>query len=114
MLASEHKLHGEKNFEKVKGEGKLFQMPDFGVSVIMRNDNSPSRFGFVVSTKISKLAVHRNRIRRAMSEAVRRSIDGIESNYDMIFLAKKTMSSRTTEEIMQQVTNFLNSRVFLK
>lgn len=114
MLASEHKLHGDKLFEKVKQEGILYQTPDFGVSVLVRIDNSPSRFGFVVSTKISKLAVHRNRIRRAMSEAVRRGLDGIENNYDMIFLAKKSMSSRTTEEIMLQVANFLKSKVFQK
>lgn len=114
MLASEHQLSGEKNFEKIKSQGVLYQQPDFGVSVLKRNDQSPSRFGFIVSTKISKLAVHRNRIKRAMSEAVRRNLNIIENDYDMVFLSKKTMANKTTEEIMRQVSDFFKSGVFLK
>jgi ribonuclease P protein component len=114
MLASENSLQGNKYFEKVKSEGKLYQFPDFGVCVLKRDDNQPSRFGFVVSTKISSLAVHRNRIKRAMVESTRRALTNAPVNYDMVFLTKKTMANKTTEEIMHQIANFLDSKVYLK
>lgn len=114
MLASEHKLIGGKNFDLVKQQGTLYQSPDFGVQILKRNDDKPSRFGFIVSTKISKLAVHRNRVKRALREAVRQNMTGIEKNFDMVFLPKISITSHTTDQIMNQVLEFLDKGEFRK
>lgn len=68
-----------------------------------------SRFGFIVSKKISKKAVERNRVRRLLSEAVRQLLAKIMSGYEVIFLAKKAMVGRGFEEILEEV-----KRVFRK
>ena len=53
MLASIY-LISSRDFEKVKKEGKLVQQKNFGVIIRKRNDDNPPKFGFVISTKISK------------------------------------------------------------
>lgn len=107
MLASVNRLTGAKNYERVKKEGKLYQRKLFGISVLKRKDKEPSRFGFVVSTKISKEAVQRNRIKRAMREAVRYSLTYSRKGFDIVFLAKKITAKKSTDEIMREVKTSL-------
>ena len=103
MLATKYTLKGEENFEKVKNEGKMYQDKDFGVIVLKKDNEEVSRFGFVISKKVDKLAVNRNRVKRAMSESVRRNMNDIEKGYDMIFLAKKSIMRESTSDIMKKV-----------
>ena len=106
MLASEHRLKGEEIFEKIKKEGKIFQGNFFGVAVLKRDKGVKSRFGFVVSKKIAKSAVHRNRIKRALREAVRRNLNYFPKGVDAVILAKKSIFKKTTEEIMRELEQF--------
>lgn len=102
MLASKNRLPASE-IEKVKANGKLYQKKFFGISIAPGSDPHNSRFGFIVSTKISKLAVQRNRIKRALSESVRYHLFAITPGYDIIFLAKKVLVTVSTNEIMQEV-----------
>jgi ribonuclease P protein component len=111
MLAADNRLAGTKNFELVKEKGKLYQCPDFGVAVLKREDNGPSRFGFIISNKISKSAVQRNRLKRALKEAVRQNLTSLKHAYDMVFLAKISMEKKSTEEIMKQVVEFFRKEI---
>lgn len=106
MLASEHRLKDKEVFEKIKREGKLYQGQDFGVAVIKRSGGGKSRFGFVVSKKIAKSAVHRNRIKRAFREAVRRNLNYFPKGIDVLILTKRSIFKKTTEEIMRQLEQF--------
>jgi len=106
MLASEHRLKGESAFEKIRKEGKLFQGQNFGIAIINRDDGGKSRFGFVVSKKIAKSAVHRNRIKRALRESVRRNLNHFPKGIDAVILTKKSIFKKTTEEIMRELEIF--------
>jgi ribonuclease P protein component len=103
MLASKFRLTGSNSYRKVESEGQVFQSANFGLAYIKRGDSDPSRFGFVVSTKIAKDAVDRNRIKRVMSEAVRISSIDLEPGFDVVFLAKTTITRVSTSEIMKEV-----------
>ena len=107
MLAKKFKLTGAKDFARVQENGKIFQSDNFGIAYLNREDDEPSRFGFIVSTKIAKEAVDRNRFKRAMSEAVR--IDSINLNvgYDVVFLAKVSIYKASTTNIMKEVRDSL-------
>ena len=109
MLPNTNRLKGNKAIEEVKRRGKLFQSKNFGFVVLEREDVGPSRFGFVISTKISKAAVHRNRVLRALREAVRRSIPRFPKGIDALFLTKKSILTKTTEEIMREVEKFVKN-----
>jgi ribonuclease P protein component len=107
MLAKVYSLKGEKKINEVLKKGKKEQSENFGVFYFDRNSDDLPKFAFVISKKISKLAVHRNRIKRAMGESVRRNINIVPKGLEFVFLAKKSIVGRTTEEIMQEVFKFL-------
>ena len=103
MLAKKIRLKGKKNFDRIEKEGKVYQSANFGIAYIKRGDGDPSRFGFIVSTKIAKDAVDRNRFKRAMSEAVRLASIDLENGFDVVFLAKTSIVRVPTSEIMKEV-----------
>ena len=106
MLPSPHKFTKE-DFEKVEEKGRVFQFEDFGVSFLERGDSEPSKFGFIVSNKISKDAVDRNRIKRALREATRQLLWQAKKGYSVLFLTKTTIAKKSTEQIMGQVREAL-------
>lgn len=114
MLASKYRLNGVKNYERVKSEGRIVQSKYFGVAVYERKDNESSKFGFIISTKIAKDATQRNRIKRALSEAVRQVLTQLKNGYDVAFLAKKEIARMSTDEIMVETKEFLKKSVLYK
>ena len=103
MLASHFRIGGNKNVEEVKEKGTLVQFNNFGLIFLRRPEQKIPKFAFVISTKVSKLANRRNRIKRALSEAVRQRINAIPPGFDFVFLAKKEVEKKTTDEIMREV-----------
>jgi ribonuclease P protein component len=103
MLAKKFRLTGDKDFEKIQKEGKVHQSANFGLAYLKRGDETPSRFGFIVSTKIAKDAVDRNRFKRAMSESVRIASIDLVPGFDAVFLAKTSITRVPTSEIMREV-----------
>lgn len=107
MLASTNRLSKEADFNKIKSEGVLYQSENFGVRVLRKSGNEISRFAFIVSSKISNESVQRNRVKRAMSEAIRHKLHTIKEGYDVIFLPKKQIAKKTTEDIMKEIHEFV-------
>lgn len=111
MLASKYRLKKKINFARVEIDGKMIQSRSFGMGVYNRKDDEASRFGFIISTKISKKAVIRNRIKRTMSDSIRKNIDKIKKGYDVVFLLKplavkidkETLENETTEIITKNL-----------
>lgn len=114
MLAAEYRLSQDEEFEKVEKEGKVFQSKSFGLRYLDRGDEEYSRFGFVVSNKISKDATKRNRIKRAFREAVRQSISYLDRGLDVVFLVKKITATESTEEIMAEVREAFSKAGMMK
>ena len=107
MLASTNRLSKEADFNKIKSEGVLYQSENFGVRVLRNSGNEISRFAFIVSSKISNESVQRNRVKRAMSEAIRHKLHTIKEGYDVIFLPKKQIVKKSTEDIMKEIHEFV-------
>jgi ribonuclease P protein component len=114
MLAKKFKLTGSKDYARVQESGKVFQSDSFGIAYLGRGDSNPSRFGFIVSTKIAKEAVDRNRCKRAMSEAVRIDSINLLPGYDVVFLAKTNISRVSTSDIMKEVRLSLTKAGLMK
>lgn len=114
MLSRKYKLTGSKDYSRVQKEGKVYQSTNFGVAYINREDSETSRFGFIISTKIAKDAVERNRCKRAMSEAVRIASVNLKEGFDIVFLAKTGISRVSTADIMKEVRLTLDKAGFTK
>lgn len=67
-----------------------------------KDENTPTKFGFVVSKKTHKRAVKRNRLRRLMRESVRLLIKSNEMNekyMSMIFVGHEHALGKNFDEI---------------
>lgn len=91
MLNSRNRLKKKINFARIEIDGKMIQSKSFGMGIYNRKDRDESHFGFIISTKISKKAVIRNRIKRIMSEVIRQNLKKIKNGYDVLFLIKPSI-----------------------
>lgn len=107
MLAGKYCLEGKSRFERVEKEGRIVQSDSFGLAFYERGGDTPSCFGFIVSNKIASEATSRNRIKRAMKEAVRHSLTEIKLGYDAVFLVKQKVLRNPTDKIMLEVKTAL-------
>ena len=88
-----------KDFENSREMGRMYQSPLFGVSVMQNKGEhigSPVQIGFVISKKISKRAVDRNRIKRLLCEAMKNKLpEGLK----IIILVRKNILEAKIEDI---------------
>ncbi len=114
MLSTKYSLSGKENFDRVEKDGKVFQSESFGLSVLKRGDEDVSKFGFIVSNKISGDAVQRNRIKRALKSAVKYSLTEIGAGTDVVFLAKPSSLRKPTQLLVWEAKDALRSVNLLK
>lgn len=118
MLPAKHRLRRMKDFDILYREGRFVPGRLVQAKVWrIEPDKYPRRafsttdllIGFVVSTKVSKSAVKRNRIKRQMREVVRLLLkDGkIKIGYMMALMAKPGIVGREYEEIETEVMGAL-------
>jgi ribonuclease P protein component len=72
MLAKKNRLAKAKDIQKAFARGRTFFSPFFNVKYVF-SPNAP-RFTVVVSTKVFKKAVSRNRLKRIVREYVRKNL----------------------------------------
>lgn len=87
MLPKQFRLRKTKDFDLVWKNGRSFFVKQLGTKS-RKNGLEESRFGFVVSTKISKRAVVRNRIKRLLRQSIHQNLDKIKSGFDIVFFTR--------------------------
>ena len=69
----------------------------------------------MVSQKISKRAVIRNKVKRRLSDAIRAEIKNIKSGADVVFIALPGIEKKEFSEIKSTVENtIIKAGLFLK
>lgn len=106
MLSREYKLKKDNDFKKVFEKGKFYHS-DFIKIRFLKNDLKVTRFGIVVSSKISKKAVSRNRIRRRLEEIIRIRLDQIRSGFDIVVLFEPEVIGKNHKQIEQVFVNLI-------
>jgi ribonuclease P protein component len=84
MLPKINRIKKKKDFELIFKKGASFKSPSF-ILKVLKTSLEYSRFGFVVSQKVSKKAVERNKIRRRLSEIVKKQ--KIKPGLDLVFIS---------------------------
>lgn len=114
MLASQYRLKKKSSFYEVEEEGDIYQSDSFGLAYLDKKDDNNTLFGFVVSTKISKNAVVRNKIKRSFHEAVRMNYSYVKPGYYVVFLAKQSAAKKSTSDLMAEVKDALEKAGLFK
>lgn len=85
MLRRAHRFHGYNSLNHVYRHGKTARAGgDFSTRYVLNTKRDGYRAAVVVSKKVHKSAVTRNRIRRRIFEQLRLLSDKIDQPYDMV------------------------------
>jgi ribonuclease P protein component len=85
MISVRHRFHGHGSLRAVYQRGRTVRGPMLNLRFTNRDARRPYRVAVVVSRKVSKSAVVRNRIRRRLYECVRTSPAGVAAGTDLVF-----------------------------
>ena len=85
MLAKQHRLVKQKDFEKVFKQGRSYYTKLLGVK-ILANQLPANRFVIVISTKISKKATERNKLKRQIRQAARELDQELKSGFEIVIM----------------------------
>ena len=84
MIASSHRFHGYNSLRYVYQHGRTVRGPLMALKLVINDRRKTYRLAVVVSKKVHKSAVRRNRIRRRLYEAVRHCEPEITKPYDLV------------------------------
>jgi ribonuclease P protein component len=86
MLTRIHRFHGYNALTFTHKQGQVVRGPVLTLKYALNQRRQTYRVAVVVSKKVAKSAVVRNRIRRRVYEAVRQQVVAITRPYDLIFM----------------------------
>ena len=113
MLKKEYRLIKDQEFKNVFKHGRTLYTPFLTIKIVKNNLTHP-RFGFIVSKKISKRAVQRNKLKRRLREIVRLNLPLIKKNVDVVFFTKSSLLSLNFPALKKEVLTLLKRGGILK
>lgn len=107
MLSQAHRFHGHGSLRYVYKHGKSVRSHLITIKVSKNPYRKEPRFAVVVSKKVHKAAVGRNRMRRRLYEIVRKEIPYLDGPYDIVLLVFSneviTMPAPELETVVKQL-----------
>ena len=85
MIASKYRFHSRGGVKHTYKDGRTIRGKDISL-VFNENTRNKKRFAVVISKKVLKTAVSRNRVRRRFYEAIRLELPNIKTPVDCIFI----------------------------
>lgn len=108
MLAKAFRLSS-----KVRKFSLLIYSPYCVIKVAQNNENI-SRFGFVVSKRIDKRAVVRNRIKRTLRGFIEDHLGEIKKGHDFLFVSRKNFPVSEKKEVVQSLESEFQKQGFIE
>jgi len=102
MLAKNCRLTKQKEIERVFKGGKGSFDKIIGVKAVSQEQELP-RFGIVVSTKVSRQAVIRNKVKRRIRDVLKNHLNLIKKNQDILIIALPGIKEVEYQDIEQSL-----------
>lgn len=113
MLPNINRLKKTKEIEQVFKKGKGHK-EGFLFLKIAKNNLNASRFAFIVSRKVAKKAVLRNKIKRRLRELVGARLPEIKKGFDGVLVAQKNIESQNFKELKENINKlFKKARLWV-
>ncbi len=97
MLKKTNRLSKSKDIKTAFARGRSFFNPFFTIKFFAQPQNQ--RFTVVVSTKVFKKAVARNRLKRLLREYLRKNLAGLKKGYYVIIAKPKAADLKGAETL---------------
>jgi len=113
MFKKENRLTKTKEFENVWKKGRSSFDKITGVKIV-KNKLNVNRFGVIVSTKVSKKAVERNKIKRRIRETLKELLIEIIGDFDITIVALPLSKEKDKSELEKSIKSNLERLRVLK
>lgn len=108
MLGQKHRFHGYGSLRTVYQRGQTVRGQAINLRYLKHRDQKPYRVAVIVSRKVSKSAVVRNRIRRRINEIIRQSEITIAPGTDLaLTVFSDTVASMEAAKLKSAVESLL-------
>ena len=87
---------------------------DFLLFKIMKNNLQKSRFGFIVSKKVSKKASQRNKIKRRLRKIFMDNLKELKESFDVVVVALSGIEKKEFSQIEEAVSRFFKKIKIIK
>jgi ribonuclease P protein component len=84
MISKSHRFHGHNSLNPVYKYGQAFNVSQISIKSVASRSGKPYRLAVVVSKKVNKSAVVRNRIRRRIYENLRPKLLNLVQDNDIV------------------------------
>ncbi|WKY47750.1 ribonuclease P protein component [Eubacteriaceae bacterium ES3] len=106
-------LKKQNDFKNVFNKGSVFGNKAFAF-YFLKNGLEENRIGIIVSKKISKKAVVRNRLRRQIREAYRLNQELFFNGYDIIIIGKQALLNTEYTEIEKSLKHLFYKKNLMR
>ncbi len=104
MIASGNRFHGYGSLRYVYQHGTTVRGPLCAIKYTNNSKRDKYRLAVVVSKKISKSAVVRNRIRRRLFEVVRQEAPSLNAPYDIVLTVfSENLKDLPSDEVRKMI-----------
>ena len=111
-LTKEQRLRKKAEFTQVRTNGLRLYSRSL-ILYVLKNNFDFCRSGFIVSKKVSKKAVVRNRIRRRLKNIFRLNQHNFSDSYDLVVIAKKNCLDEDYYGLEKNFIKALNEKNYL-
>ena len=112
MISTLFRFHGHNSLRYVYGNGKAVRSQLFTIKYVTNSHRKHPRFSVVISKKVIKSAVGRNRVRRRLYEYLRVNIPNLSGVYDIVVICTsaelRTLPYTQITEQLDQLFNKAN------
>lgn len=104
MIPFNNRFHGHSSINYVYRNGRAFHSHSFTIKIISNPRRKESRAAVVISKKVLKGAVKRNRVRRQIYEYISAILPQLNDVYDIaIIVLSRELFSATHNDISEQL-----------
>lgn len=108
MLKRELRITKKKEFDRIFKEGKSRQQDILGVKLVV-NGLTFNRFGLIVSNKVSKLAVDRNRVKRRLRSCLEQLSPKLKIGYDIVVVTRPGIAELSSVDLNGRLIKIFQS-----
>ena len=107
MLPKINRLKSDRDFRNVFKNGGTLENQLFRVKYL-KNQKNASRFGFIISAKISKKATIRNFLKRRLRAVSRYLIKDLKPGFDIVVWPKKISITADYDNLAHRLQDLIN------
>ena len=115
MISIKYRFHGHNSLRYVYSNGKAVRSQNYTIKYVPNSHRKNPRFSVVISKKVIKSAVGRNRVRRRLYEYLRNNISRFNDIYDVVIICTSgEIRAQPYQEISSQLDNLFEKAQLYK